>query len=156
MSKSGAKLKRKTRGDGIPGVVENTKDATVKVGVLRGQGEHPNADRGQTVAEIAFWNEFGTQRIPPRPFLRSTLKNQKQVYKLAFKAALKQVLLRKISSPKAIGQIGAKVSTDIQSTITSLSTPPNAPMTIALKKGKANPLIDSGTLRRSITWESLK
>jgi len=152
MTHNGAKLKRITKGPGLSGVVDNVKDAAIKVGILRGQGEHPNSEYGATVAEIAFWNEFGTKRIPARPFLRTTLKAEKIAYKAAFKAALREVLARRFTATKAIGQIGAKVAADIQNTITTLVSPPNSPLTIERKKGKANPLIDSGTLRRSITW----
>ena len=32
-------------------------------------------DDGKHIAQVAFWNEFGTENIPPRPFLRMTIKN---------------------------------------------------------------------------------
>jgi cold shock CspA family protein len=89
MAKAGVEFKRVTKGKGLSTVVKNTKDAFVKVGVLQGQGEHPNGDHGQTIAEVAFWNEFGTARIPPRPFLRSTLKERKIKYKALFAKILK-------------------------------------------------------------------
>jgi hypothetical protein len=146
-------LKRVTTGPGLPEVVKNTQSKGVKVGVLRGQGAHPNAKQGQTIVEIAFWNEYGTSRIPARSFLRSTMKDQKDVYKRIIAALLKQVLNLQRTSAKAISELGTKAQADIQQKITVISIPPNSPKTIELKKGKANPLIDSGTLRRSISWE---
>lgn len=154
MPKSEVKLKRRSVNGGIEPRVKAAKNAAVKVGVLRGQGEHPKGTQGQTVAEIAFWNEFGTVRIPPRPFLRKTLADNKAEYKRLFKATLKQILNLRISSDKGIGLLGLKVSTDIKATITSLSTPANSLLTQKLK-GSSNPLIHSGTLKRSITWSKI-
>jgi len=37
--------------------------------------------------------------------------------------------------------------------MTALDQPPNAPSTVARKRGSTNPLIDTGQLRRSIDWE---
>lgn len=156
MAKAGVEFKRVTKGKGLSAVVKNTKDAFVKVGVLQGQGEHPNGDHGQTIAEIAFWNEFGTARIPPRPFLRSTLKERKLKYKALFAKILKAILNQRLSSQQGIGRIGLRVSSDIQQKITTLTSPPNAYATIVRKGGKQNPLLDSGTLRRSISWEVLR
>ena len=61
------------------------KGSGVQVGVLAGTGEHPNATGGQTIAEIAIWNEFGTPGAknpnPARSFMRATLRLKKRLKK---------------------------------------------------------------------------
>ena len=150
---TGLELQRVTKDKGIELLEKSVKDTYIRVGILRGLGEHPKADAGQTLAEIAFWNEFGTVHIPARPFLRSTLKENRDVYKNEFKNILKAVLNRKVTGETAIGLLALRIATDIQNTITTLIDPPNSPVTIALKQGKQNPLIDSGIMRQSISWE---
>ena len=150
----GARLKRKSVSGGVEKKLTSVKNGILKVGVLRGQGEHPGGNAGQTIAEVAFWNEFGTATIPARSFMRSTLKEEKSVYKKVFRETYRQMLNQKIVINQAIGILGMKVSSDIQHKITQISTPPNADYTKD-KKGSSNPLIDTGALRRSITWEKV-
>ena len=48
--------------------------AEVRAGVLEGA---TNIETRQLVAEYAAYNEFGTSRIPARPFMRTTLQEQR-------------------------------------------------------------------------------
>ena len=52
----------------------------------------------------------------------------------------------------ALSKLGIMAQGDIQGEITSLSSPPNSPVTIALK-GSGNPLIDTGAMRQAVTWQ---
>lgn len=117
---------------------KRSKPASVKVGVLRGAGEHNNSNTGATVAEIAWWQEFGTKRNPPKPFLRPTLKTNEQKYRDLMKRLIKEMLWGKMKADRAQGLIGLQVQRDIQATITAIH------------------LIDTGQLRQSISWEGLK
>jgi len=124
----------------------------VKVGILEGTGEHNNADNGQTVSQIAAWNEFGTDMIPERPFLRGTVAKYNDEYKDTLRKVVQEVLnARDPASHAAIDRLALKVVADVKNTITELKDPPNADATIAAK-GSDNPLIDTGQLRQSITW----
>lgn len=49
-------------------------------------------------------------------------------------------------------QIGAVAAGEVKKYMTELKTPPNAASTIR-KKGSANPLIDSGAMRASVTYK---
>ena len=159
----------------------------VKVGILRGAGVHPGptkitkkeragkgssgSSRTATIAEIAWWNEFGTSIrfgrsggarivIPERPFLRWTMREH-DYYREEMEIALKKALM---SSGWAHNQIlhfiGLKASSDIRRMITIGPFVPNAPETIRKKSTssgvKAQPLIDTGTLRKSINYELVK
>jgi hypothetical protein len=122
--------------------------ALVEVGVISDE----TYEDGLTVVEVAVWNEFGTKHIPERPFIRSTVKQQKAPLKAFSGKLLQKILDGKLTREKALGLLGQKVSGEIKETITSLRTPPNAPSTVEAKKS-SNPLIDTGELRQSITFE---
>ena len=54
-----------------------------------------------------------------------------------------------------IERVGAKAVGGVKSYMTALKEPPNALSTIK-RKGSANPLIDTGELRRAITYKVVK
>jgi hypothetical protein len=150
-------FKRTTpHGKGLKESIKGAKTAAIKVGILSGTGEHPNADKGQTIAEIAWWNEFGTvrngvQAIPARPFLRTAMAENRREYMRLAKDLLRKMLTGKISAKKAQGILGLTAQSDVRNKITSIRTPSNAPETIARKKS-SNPLIDTGAMRQHINW----
>ncbi len=123
----------------------------VSVGVHKSAGKHDGSDL--TVAEVGAYNEFGTERIPERSFMRSAMRENK-IENLLMIARI----IKKISSGQggnyrqAMGKVGMKVQNDIQRKIVDLKTPPNAQSTIDRKKS-SNPLIDTGQLVNSIRWE---
>lgn len=120
-------------------------------------------DKSTPVAQVASWNEFGTSKAPSRPFFRNAVKT--------FKPKLPQILKAHVNAKnptldrQTADMIGVLFTGDIQEEITKLSSPPNAPLTIALKRKKlggkhtANkqfagietPLIDTGLMRQSVT-----
>ena len=51
-----------------------------------------------------------------------------------------------------LNRVGVVAVAHVQKYMTELRTPPNAPSTIK-KKGSSNPLIDSGSLRASVTYK---
>jgi phage gpG-like protein len=127
----------------------------IKVGVLSGTGEHSNSDNGQTLAEIAFWNEFGTKEIPARPFLRVTIRENRHLLKRLIARLYDLIIQNKITTDAAQKVLGAKVAALVQKKITQLRDPPNTPHTID-RKGSSNPLVDTGELKNSISWDVLK
>lgn len=155
MAKAGLSLKRKTEGKGFEAVVDRSKPGGMKVGFVKGLGTHPNSN-GATVAEIAAYNEFGTDTIPERPFLRTSIReNMKPVYAPMIKALLEKILNGQVTVTQAIGLLGEKASADVKLKIIAISDPPNADETID-KKGSTNPLIDTGLMNQSVTWEKVK
>lgn len=118
-----------------------------KVGVQEGE---LRADDLSEMVIVAAANEFGTERIPERSFLRSTVdKKRRQIFALK-KTMYNQILDGRKSTRRGLQIIGEDVQFKIQSTIRKLKTPPNAPSTIKRKHGKANPLVDTGNLVQSI------
>jgi len=144
-------IKHTSKNGGIEGLKKRTQPAVVKVGVLSGAGEHNKGEAGQTVAEIGWWNEFGTVNIPARPVLGPTIRKNGKDYRRLMRRLMKDMLLGKVTNKVAQGKLGLLVQRDIQAAIVALRSPPNAPSTIKMK-GSANPLIDTGQFRQSISW----
>jgi len=132
-----------------------TGPSRVKVGLPKGEAD-------AEVIKIGIWNHYGTKGgasgggwggpIPERPFLTNALRDNQRVYIEAMTKAAKQILLGSTTMKSVVTKLGILAQGDIQKEITSLSSPPNSPVTIALK-GSNNPLIDSGRLRASITYK---
>ena len=107
-----------------------------------------------TVAEVAFWNEFGTSsgHIPERSFLRATaMKNNKEY--VAFEAKVVKGVLRGTHDLRqGLNQVGAKARGDVQKAIFEFKNPANAQATIQ-RKGFDAPLRDTSLLAQTISWE---
>lgn len=116
----------------------------LKVGIF----ESAKYDDGTPAAQVAFWQEFGTAKIPMRPFLRNAIaKNTRK-----WGDSVNTALIGTNDGEKALKMLGEIMRGDIVLSLTNLNTPPNAPSTIK-QKGSSNPLIDTGLLRSSISWE---
>lgn len=123
----------------------------VVVGVPEG-AEERDEDGPATMAEVAFYNEFGTEHIPERSFLRSTVDENNRKYVQLYEQLMGAVLEGKISVKKAMGLLGEKAKADVQRKIRSNIPPENAESTIDKKKSTKT-LIDTGQLVQSITYE---
>ena len=127
--------------------------ADVEVGFFK-DSRYPD---GTPVAAVAAWNEFGTEGggwggpIPERPYFRGALSN--------VRPALSRHIADRVDTKKMVvddnlaEELGAMVTGAVQKEIVELREPANAPATLALKAPKTNPLIDTGTMRTSVTWK---
>ncbi len=122
----------------------------LRVGFLEG-AKYPATDKGAplNVAQVAFWNEFGTVRSPPRPFFRTTIAKESPTWgdKLG-----KAVVATNYDGQKALGLLGQSMRDDIESSIAQWTSPGNAPSTIAAK-GFDKPLVDTGVMQRAVDYE---
>lgn len=110
----------------------------------------------------AIYNEFGTRGgasgggwggpIPERPFMRNALRNNSRKYTAALAKSAQQILRGEVAVSTVLSKLGIMAQGDIQQEITSLNSPPNSPVTIALK-GSSKPLIDTGAMRQAVTWK---
>lgn len=117
---------------------------------------------GSANVDKAIYNEFGTRGgasgggwggpIPERPFMRNAMRNNRSKYVAAMKASVASILTGKTNLRSILAKLGALAAGDIQKEITALTSPPNSPVTVALK-GSSKPLIDSGEMRGSVTWK---
>jgi len=158
-----AKVKRKKHGKGVAGI------SSLLPGPNRVKVGFPAGEADSDVINRAVWNNFGTRGgasgggwggpIPERPFMQNAMRNNRSAYKAAMEAAAKTIIREAAlgegpvkGKRKALGKLGVKAQGDIQAEITSLSSPPNSPVTIELK-GSSKPLIDSGEMRSSVTFQ---
>lgn len=111
-------------------------------------------DNGTTVAEAAVYNEFGTQDIPARSFIRSTAFEKRADIKAALVKELRRVIKDPAGVTAALGRAGAQTCDMIRAKLDSSKSwaKPNAPGTVA-QKGSDRPLNDTGQLRDAIAWE---
>jgi len=129
------------------------KATTVVVGLPKGSNAYPD---GTSVIEVGAVHEFGVGRIPERSFLRSTVLEKKREYKRLL-ASLAKKMVEGMPAPQALGLLGTKVQSDVQAKFTDNDWPPLSPQAAANRKNtdpaSITPLVDTGHLRQSITYE---
>ncbi len=111
---------------------------------------------GTSVVTVAASNEFGNKAsgIPERPFMRLANAAVRPKLEKVLKARLNPQ--RMIVDETTAGLLGETLKGEIQESIRNLRLPPNAPSTIERKGGKSNPLIDTGFMRLSVSYEVKK
>lgn len=120
----------------------------VKFGILASIGSKKKKNSKKlTVLEVGVYNEFGTNRIPSRPFIRTTYDENKEKYFLR----LKTIMSESLNANGALEMVGLEAVSDTKNLIkkTHGSWAPNSPATIRRKKSD-KPLIDTGQLLNSI------
>lgn len=100
------------------------------------------------VPEVAFWNEFGTSRAPPRPFFRQMIAAKSPNWGENLATAAKAT---GYDSGKALGLMGENIKDDLVASIVAFSSPGLSEYT-KRKKGFDKPLIDSGVMQRAVDW----
>ena len=116
-----------------------------------------NSETGVRIAEYAAYNEFGTQDIPARPFMRLTVERHvDEWWQLFIRIAGDRVLHDPKVGVRALTAVGEKAVEDMRATIMSDVPPPNAPETIRRKIAKGNSYIgtlyDTGEMYRSVIY----
>uniref|UniRef100_A0A6H1ZN28 Tail protein n=2 Tax=viral metagenome TaxID=1070528 RepID=A0A6H1ZN28_9ZZZZ len=113
-------------------------DAYVSVGLHsdaepyeRGQGAAAN------VAQIASFHEFGTARIPARPFFRPTIDGNRAKYADIIRKVTGKLLDGKMKLAQGLTLIGMQVQADVRQAIVDLKDPPLAESTLKAKARKA-------------------
>lgn len=126
-------------------------EISVVVGVPATADEYKDGANQVLVASV---NEFGSDdgRIPERSFLRSTVDENAQEYSALLAKLVGRVVDGKATPNQALDRLGLTVERDVKRKIVDLKEPPNAERTIEQKKS-SNPLIDTGQLRQSVTYE---
>ena len=101
-------------------------------------------------ATKAAINEYGTSKIPQRPFMRTAVSRHGKSWGEKSAKAVQSVM-KGMPISQVTELVGMQMKSDISSTLTNGPWTPNSPVTIA-KKGSSRPLIDTGELRASITY----
>jgi hypothetical protein len=148
----------------------NIGNGTVSIGFLSG-ATYPD---GTSVAQVAFWNEFGTKGhasktpgpsaeaiaagearepelvggSPPRPFFRRMVAKESPEWADHLGKAL---IATKGDGPKALALMGEEIKGQLMQSINELTEPPLAASTIR-RKGFSKPLIDTAHMLNSVAY----
>lgn len=131
--------------------LEDIKRYSVLTGIQGAEAQEPTED-GTPLVVIAAANELGTDRIPSRPFLRSTMDEQRAAWAGAVRKDLVAMLAGRATPGLVAGRQGVRMKRDVQSKIRRGPWQPNAPATLAQKSPRTRPLIDTGNMRQSIRY----
>ena len=121
--------------------------ARIDVGILE-DGAH--GDDAASILEIGTFNEFGTETIRERSFIRAWFDEEEPELRIKFAELMKSVVEGKRTKDEILELMGLYCVGQIQKRMADGVPPPNAPSTIK-KKGSSTPLIDTGVLRSSIS-----
>ena len=144
--------------------IEELKKLQVRVGFQH--GKESDGESGADIADIALWNEMGTEHSPSRPFLRQSVENHKDQITAMCRAQLQSLAKGGATAQKVLSGIGATQKGIIQYEIREGNFEPNAPITIEggwmrrkggkpfYVKGKKSkrPLIDTGRMMQSVNF----
>lgn len=148
------KTTRDPRLPGLAAVLEQyrTLDGLqVTVGIQGTPALTASGDASATeLVRIAAANEYGTDTIPPRPFLRTSLKrNRRRWSNLLDKAVLPAANGKPQEVIRVLRLLGVVMVGDVQATLRGGPWIPNAPRTVRAK-GSSLPLVNTGQLVGSI------
>ena len=127
------------------------KNSGVRVGVPASAGQ---TEDGISLAGLGAVHEFGSAdgHIPERSFLRVPLRSNRDKFAAIFKNQVPLVVRGDLTMRQFMDQLGASAAGVSQEAISAGISPANAESTIE-RKGSSTPLVDTGRLRQSITWE---
>jgi hypothetical protein len=124
-----------------------TNASSVRIGFLA-EATYPD---GKPVAMIAAIQEFGAPRagIPPRPFFRNMIAAKQGEWPKAVANLLKA---NGYDALRTLQQTGEAIAGQLRESVINTNAPPLAPATIR-RKGFAKPLVDTGHLLNSISYQ---
>ena len=148
-----------TAGDGRGEDINNAELAYIHTNGVRAAGMKAETNKAveegtpYPLALQAYIKEHGSPayRVPPRPFLEPGIEKHLDLVEKGMKAALQDVLDGGDGRAQR-ERLGATMAAQVQKYFQEDNGwPPNAASTVA-KKGSAQPLVDTGALRQSITY----
>lgn len=119
----------------------------VAVGLLQGDKN----GEGVQIAEYAAYNEFGTDTIPSRPFMRTAFDENRGDIQADIDRQSARLTAGQVSAQTALTIIGQKHASRIQNTITGRDFLPRlSPETVNRKHGSEKTLVDTGALVNAV------
>jgi len=138
----------------------------VTIGVHEDAGEYTEGGSPPSVFEVAMWQEFGTENIPERAFLRTAIDGNVSLINEWRIEALENVIYRGWTMEKALNMMGFRLQELVRNQIKSDMPPPygtgNSGASVEeiarrqdakqRKWGRSDTLIASGLMMRSVTY----
>lgn len=134
------------------------KMAEIAGGVKAGILDNATTTDGKSIAEYAVYNEFGTSRIPARPFMRTVAKEKPKQWIGEMVRHVRGRATDPAIWKQALGVAGESMKSDIKDSIQNGNWTPNAEATVNAKrrKGKVepdHPLMDTGQMFAAVKFE---
>jgi len=126
----------------------------VKFGIQDDAGADPQS--GTDLLDIAIYNEFGTETIPARPFMRDFAEKNNKVLGQAMDRMALAVQDGRLGVENALDQLGTFAEKHQKAHVQQSKqwAKPNAPSTVK-KKGSDVPLIDDGVMVNAIRYRKV-
>jgi hypothetical protein len=136
----------------IRGQMRELSRSSVKVGLRAGP-----ANDGVQIVDYAAMNEFGTETIPARPFMRHTADTQENNARAYVRRLVPALLEGRMAVDNVLEAVGQWYQAALKRTIRQAPSwaEPNAKATIAAK-GSSAPLKDHGMLEGAIDYEKIR
>jgi len=106
---------------------------TLRVGFLESI-QYPDA-AGTSVAQVAFWQEYGTATIPPRPFFRTMIAKKEASWGGVLAKNLKAT---SNDADAALKLVGSVIKDQLQTSIIEMDSPALSPITVMLRGMRRN------------------
>lgn len=120
----------------------------VNIGFQHGKASEKT---GVDVCDVAAFNEFGTENMPSRPFLRDSVNDNEDMITTFLQSQVADIIQNGKTAEQALKEIGVFQKSLVQDTIEEGYFEPNALSTIR-RKGSDHPLIDTGTMKNSVNY----
>lgn len=133
----------------------NSLQGGVFVGYFAKQGSHLGKSAGKrpiTLGDLARIHEQGLGRVPKRAFVKPAITANRHKYASLIKHHMTAVLKGRLRPSTLWQLVGQEAVKDIGQYMLTATFTPLAPATIKAK-GSSKPLIDTGQLRQSVTYQ---
>jgi hypothetical protein len=124
-------------------------DATYPTGPRKNVAGKTVAPTDVNVATVAAAQEFGTSKIPPRPFFRNMINAKSASWGPGVALQLKKY---NNNVGQALEATGLGIKGQLQQSIIDTNSPPLSPITIE-RKGFDKPLVDTSHMLNSVDYE---
>lgn len=121
--------------------LEGAQNESLQVGWF----DSANYDDSTPVAQVAFFQEFGTKSAPPRPFFRPAVDENKNKWANLVESGASAVLEGRATMSNVFNGLGLTAQADIKNAITS-NHAALSPVTLALRKLRDDGHVINGTL----------
>lgn len=153
---SGLNFTVRRTGDLLSTIANGFDDWKVEAGIFEDAGAHRNSIDNESVAEIAYKNEYGIN-VPQRAFMRTSFFDNRRKYQRMLSVITRRGMQGTRLQASSFNRLGREAVGDIERSISSGDWAPNAEST-QLRKGGGeqminDPLIDTGQMIDSVRYK---